>query len=781
MSSVADVSPLSFFEGAERVSLDEVPGERARALTLIRFLERLPVPPAMVPCVRGEKRPAVAWKDLRSGEQIPDRPDTTARGILTGARSGGIVVLDVDTKRDGFANFERLEAQLGALPKTLSVRTGSGGLHLYFRGEGFETNAGKLAPGVDVRGENGFLVAPGSVHPSTGADYEIEDDAPVVDLPSAWAGALARAGTKRASNVATPTALDVDAYVLRERLRDTCAGKGRGGGGKSAVWTAWRAVAQGDRFFDFNAPPGGVDSWISTELLSTLVLEPGWFEVSGASFAAFVDPAFDHLRRDAAALGTPSKWDRAHVAAKWEARREWAAGVLAEREREAAEGLALIEAGKAAIEAAKAEPLPLILQIANGYLVREETGTRYHGPEVAAALRGLCRELWGAAWPLEAPTKNGTRPMTAPEICDAYGRTIERLATEYTATTPRIDWPNLTLWRGPSRVHEIPAPRFDRDVAAWLDLLGGDQVAGLTCWIVWCDPARCETTVPALALVGGAHVGKSLLAHALAHAAGLRGATPLKSALGRFGATLANGPILFADEGLPRDDHGAPLTQEFRELITRKDHEVEQKGLDRRLNVHGAVRVVMAANEGSRLFSNRGNLGRNDVDALVRRLLVIEIEGAERIAACARAASSLGAFEGDPVRLARVAGHLRWVQATQADAAPPEPVAGSMLRELRAGGDVGRTALAALEDAAGSDWIAVDGPAGFVWVQPEPWARRIAGNVTAQSLGRALAPYIAKASEQRRTHPVTRASLDRRERWCALDLGRLRDDGVLVE
>jgi bifunctional DNA primase/polymerase-like protein len=87
-------------------------------------------------------------------------------GIVTGPPSG-IWVLDVDPIHGGPARLADLELQNGPLPKTYTVRTGSGGLHLYFSLDGIDfdlTNAkGTLPPGLDVRGRGGFVVAPPSI------------------------------------------------------------------------------------------------------------------------------------------------------------------------------------------------------------------------------------------------------------------------------------------------------------------------------------------------------------------------------------------------------------------------------------------------------------------------------------------------------------------------------------------------------------------------------------------------------------------------------------------
>lgn len=87
-------------------------------------------------------------------------------GIATGSVSG-LVVLDVDTK--GAVNgFDALKA-FPALPETMQVDTPSGGRHYYFSlpdGLIVRNSAGKLGPGLDVRGEGGYVAAPPSATPA---------------------------------------------------------------------------------------------------------------------------------------------------------------------------------------------------------------------------------------------------------------------------------------------------------------------------------------------------------------------------------------------------------------------------------------------------------------------------------------------------------------------------------------------------------------------------------------------------------------------------------------
>jgi Bifunctional DNA primase/polymerase, N-terminal len=88
--------------------------------------------------------------------------------IATG-RASGLWVLDIDVDHGGKATLRELEARHGALPATVEVITGAA-RHLYWRWpDGADirnTQHRDDLPGVDWRGEGGYVLAPPSIHPS---------------------------------------------------------------------------------------------------------------------------------------------------------------------------------------------------------------------------------------------------------------------------------------------------------------------------------------------------------------------------------------------------------------------------------------------------------------------------------------------------------------------------------------------------------------------------------------------------------------------------------------
>lgn len=99
-------------------------------------------------------------------------------GMATGARSG-IVVIDVDIKNgvDGFAELAKRGIEMPT--DAVEVKTPSGGSHFYFSiqpGQSFRNSAGKIAPGVDVRADGGYVIVPPSRPAPDGPAYHYARD-----------------------------------------------------------------------------------------------------------------------------------------------------------------------------------------------------------------------------------------------------------------------------------------------------------------------------------------------------------------------------------------------------------------------------------------------------------------------------------------------------------------------------------------------------------------------------------------------------------------------------
>lgn len=183
------------------------------------------------------RRPRDAGKHPRTRNGLLDASDDEARvrawwkewptanvGLRTGADAGapGFWVLDVDPKNGGLESLAAVEAEHGPIPAGARVVTGGGGWHYYFHldgGESIPTRIG-LRPGLDVRGDGGYVVAPPSLH-AAGRPYAWELGCTPAYAPRApeWLLALVRA--KRAApsgggEFAHPTGEAVDPELLED-------------------------------------------------------------------------------------------------------------------------------------------------------------------------------------------------------------------------------------------------------------------------------------------------------------------------------------------------------------------------------------------------------------------------------------------------------------------------------------------------------------------------------------------------------------------------------------
>jgi Bifunctional DNA primase/polymerase, N-terminal/Primase C terminal 1 (PriCT-1) len=115
--------------------------------------------------------------------------------------TGKVVVVDIDPRHGGDAALAQIEAKHGALPPTWRVKTGGGGLHIYFAAYDnimVKNSAGLLGAGLDVRGHGGYVVAPPSRHISGGL-YEWAAGKNLAPMPDWLIAALQEPRTKVAA------------------------------------------------------------------------------------------------------------------------------------------------------------------------------------------------------------------------------------------------------------------------------------------------------------------------------------------------------------------------------------------------------------------------------------------------------------------------------------------------------------------------------------------------------------------------------------------------------
>jgi hypothetical protein len=142
------------------------------------------------------ERVATLWAEnrdsniaIRTGEPILD---------------GYLVVVDTDVKdgKPGRQSRAECEDTHGKLPRTLTIGTPSGGEHQYFVAPWPVGNSlSKLGPGIDIKGLNGYVVAPGSA--VNGKEYTLIDGHPIAEMPARWVEACGRPRARTSLDRAT--------------------------------------------------------------------------------------------------------------------------------------------------------------------------------------------------------------------------------------------------------------------------------------------------------------------------------------------------------------------------------------------------------------------------------------------------------------------------------------------------------------------------------------------------------------------------------------------------
>lgn len=121
---------------------------------------------SVFPLRERSKAPSVQWSRYQlerpTKEEVNTWDEASGIAIVTG-RLSGLVVVDFDPAKGGDST-----AWLEKYPTNMLVETGTGGVHAYYSYPyGDEVrNATNYLPGVDIRGEGGYVVAPPSIHPN---------------------------------------------------------------------------------------------------------------------------------------------------------------------------------------------------------------------------------------------------------------------------------------------------------------------------------------------------------------------------------------------------------------------------------------------------------------------------------------------------------------------------------------------------------------------------------------------------------------------------------------
>jgi hypothetical protein len=173
----------------------------------------------LFPVASNDKKPLrQGWQDEASSDVIAvfNSFATAPPDCNIGIDCRGMIVVDVDAYKEGASQtFDGLRTE-GVLPDTLTVQTPRGGLHLYYGGATARNGVGVLGPGIDIRSDDGLVVAPGSQ--IDGKFYEVVNDVPMLPAPASLIARLGAPRERKAIDQAPVVELDTPEILEDARV-----------------------------------------------------------------------------------------------------------------------------------------------------------------------------------------------------------------------------------------------------------------------------------------------------------------------------------------------------------------------------------------------------------------------------------------------------------------------------------------------------------------------------------------------------------------------------------
>ena len=169
-------------------------------------------------------------------------PDANV-GIATGVVSG-ILVVDIDPRNGGEKSYEQLQNELpDAFTTLLKVRTGSGGAHLYFECLSPTPCRTNIRPGIDIKADGGYVVAPSSWHVS-GTRYRFVSNSGLVvpPLPTALRDLILGWTQAHVASGEEPPKLDIDRLRVSAEIKNQIRAGAPKGKRSEAIFAAIRAM-----------------------------------------------------------------------------------------------------------------------------------------------------------------------------------------------------------------------------------------------------------------------------------------------------------------------------------------------------------------------------------------------------------------------------------------------------------------------------------------------------------------------------------------------------------
>ena len=166
-------------------------------------------------------------------------------GFATGVVSR-ILVVDIDPRNGGDKSYEQLQNELpGTFTAQLEVRTGSGGVHLYFECLSPTPCRANIRPGIDIKADGGYVVAPSSRHVSR-ARYRFVSNGGLVPppLPAALRDLIFGNAQAHVASAEEPPKFDLDCLRVSAEIKKQIRAGVPKGKRSEAIFAAVRAMVK---------------------------------------------------------------------------------------------------------------------------------------------------------------------------------------------------------------------------------------------------------------------------------------------------------------------------------------------------------------------------------------------------------------------------------------------------------------------------------------------------------------------------------------------------------
>jgi hypothetical protein len=254
--------------------------------------------------------------------------------------------------------------------------------------------------------------------------------------------------------------------------------------------------------------------------------------------------------------------------------------------------------------------------------------------------------------------KGTARDKTPPEVLKELGTVAREVVVSMMTKESYYDGTAQTFYEVACPLRALE-PVFDENIDRWLRLLGGEHQDKLLDWLATLTEQRRPSC--AVIVTGVKDAGKSMLSLGCSRLWTTNGPTKMAEASANWNDDLQKCPLVVADEHLPENFSGKPVsTQWLRDLVASDRRPLHRK-FQPNATLLGSLRIMLLANNDDMLRLGEESLGPDALAAVAGRFLHVYAGQAAADFLTGLGGRSYteeqGWVEGD-----RIARHLVWLK-----------------------------------------------------------------------------------------------------------------------